>query len=249
MRKSAQKMMLLSLLVLVVLQACPQDQRGKDEPWRDLESELRHQGIKTDTSSLIELVRSNRDVGLRWMAIEVLGLRGNQEARGALQEVLRNDPSRLLQESAGLALARLKDESGIPALRNLMGTASNPERQVFLASRLAEFGDPGGYAFVVKALGSQDEHLKYLAAGALVSFVPFEVKGRHEIDAVERLIELASDKSPLVRKEALIQFSLAIGKGASLDRLRVIAHKMATDDSDPDVREAAQGFLALWNSK
>lgn len=242
-------MMLLGWLLLFALLACAQDQRGKNEPWRDLESELRHQGVKTDTSSLIEIVRSDRDVGLRWMAIEVLGLRGDQEARGVLREVLYNDASRLLQESAGLALARLKDESGISALRKLMQTSSDPERQIFLASRLAEFGDLSGYPFVLKALGSQDEHLKYLAAGALVSFVPFELRDRREIDPMERLIGLASDESPVVRKEVLIQFSLAIGKGASQDRLRVIAEKMAKADSDPDVREAARGFLTLWNTK
>src|SRR5262249_34508190 len=154
----------------------------------------RHNGVQTDTASLIQAAASNPNEGLRWMAIEVLGLKGEQAAKPALRQIVSSDPSRLLQESAALALARLKDDSGISGLRTFMKTSTNPERQLFLAARLAEFGDHSGYHFVKEATTSKDEHLRYLSAAALVPFIPFEIASHVRIDPLERLIALTSDK-------------------------------------------------------
>jgi hypothetical protein len=50
-----------------------------------------------------------------------------------------------------------------------------------------------------------------------VPFIPFQVKDHRPIDPLERLISLASDKDPEIRKETMIDFSLAVVKGAPLD--------------------------------
>ena len=129
-----------------------------------------------------------------------------------------------------------------------MKSSTNPQRQLFLAARLAEFDDASGYPFVQAAVTSKDEHLRYLSAAALVPFIPFEVKSHHPIDPVERLVSLASDKDPEIRKESLIEFSLAVSKGAPLDQLKEVANKMK-HDKEPSVQQAAESFLALWNTK
>lgn len=249
MRIAIKKTMLYGGLITLALLALGQDKPGgADQPWDDLESQLRHSGVQTDTASLIQAAASNPNEGLRWMAIEVLGLKGEQGAKPALRRILSNHSSRLLQESAALALARLKDDAGIPALRTFMKTSTNPERQVFLAARLAEFGDHSGYHFVKEAATSKDEHLRYLSAAALVPFIPFEIAGHVPIDPLERMIALASDKDPVIRKEVLIEFSLAVPKGAPLDRLKQVAKKMK-NDPEASVQQAADSFLALWEMK
>lgn len=248
MRTTLRAIMVCVWVTVVAVLALGQDRRTGDQPWDDLESQLRHAGVPTNTSGLIEAARSNPSEGLRWMAIEVLGLKGEQEARPPLRQILASDSSRFLQETAALALARLKDDQGIPALQKFMKASTDPERQLFLAARLAEFGDPSGYPFVQAAVTSKDEHLKLLSAAALVPFIPFEVKGHRPIDPLERLISLASDKDPEIRKETLIEFSLAVSKGAPLDRLKEVANQMK-HDKEPSVQHAAEGFLALWNTK
>jgi HEAT repeat protein len=241
-------MILYGWLSMMAVLAFGQDKRGGDQPWDDLESQLRHAGVQTNTAGLIQAARSNSNESLRWMAIEVLGLKGEQEAKPALRQILADDSSRFLQETAALALARLKDDAGIPAMQKFMKSSTNPQRQLFLAARLAEFGDPTGYPFVQAAVTSKDEHLKYLSAAALVPFIPFQVTGHRPIDPLERLIALASDKDPEIRKETLIEFSLAVVKGAPLDRLKEVVNKMK-HDKEPSVQQAAESFLALWNKK
>lgn len=248
MRTTLQIIMVCGWMAVVAVLALGQDRRGGDQPWDDLESQLRHAGVQTNTSGLIQAARSNPNEGLRWMAIEVLGLKGEQEAKPALRQILSGDSSRFLQETSALALARLKDDAGIPALQKFMKSSTNPQRQLFLAARLAEFDDPTGYPFVQAAVTSKDEHLKYLSAAALVPFIPFEVKSHHPIDPLERLISLASDKDPEIRKETLIEFSLAVSKGAPLDRLKEVANQLK-HDKELSVQQAAESFLALWNTK
>lgn len=248
MRTTLRTIMICGWATVVTVLAFAQDRRSGDQPWDDLESQLRHAGVQTNTSGLIEAARSNPNEGLRWMAIEVLGLKGEQEARPPLRQILANDSSRFLQETAALALARLKDDQGIPALQKFMKASPDSQRQLFMAARLAEFGDPSGYPFVQAAVTSKDEHLKLLSAAALVPFIPFQVKDHRPIDPLERLISLASDKDPEIRKETLIEFSLAVSKGAPLDRLKEVANQMK-HDKEPSVQHAAEGFLGLWNTK
>ena len=237
MRTTLQTIMVYGWMTVVAVLALGQDRRAGDQPWDDLESQLRHAGVQTNTSGLIQAARSNPNEGLRWMAIEVLGLKGEQEARPALRQILSSDSSRFLQETSALALARLKDDAGIPALQKFMKSSTDPQRQLFLAARLAEFGDPTGYPFVQAAVTSKDEHLRYLSAAALVPFISFQVAGHRPIDPLERLISLASDKDPEIRKETLIEFSLAVVKGAPLDRLKEVANKMK-HDQEPSVQQA-----------
>lgn len=248
MRTTFQTTVLYGWLTLVAVLALGQDTSRGDQPWDDLESQLRHSGVQTNTSSLIKAALANPAESLRWMAIEVLGLRGEQEARPALRRILSEDSSRLLQESAALALARLKDETGVPALRQFMRTSTHPQRQLFLAARLAEFGDSTGYQFVKEATTSKDEQLRYVSVASLVPFIPFEVANHLAIDPLERLIALASDKDPAIRKEALIEFSLAVPKGAPLERLKEVAIRMK-NDPEASVQQAADSFLALWSMK
>jgi hypothetical protein len=221
-------MILYGWLSMMAVLAFGQDKRGGDQPWDDLESQLRHAGVQTNTAGLIQAARSNSNESLRWMAIEVLGLKGEQEAKPALRQILADDSSRFLQETAALALARLRDDAGIPALQKFMKSSADP--------------------FVQAAVTSKDEHLKYLSAAALVPFIPFQVTGHRPIDPLERLIALASDKDPEIRKETLIEFSLAVVKGAPLDRLKEVVNKMK-HDKEPSVQQAAESFLALWNKK
>ena len=235
------------LFVLVGATVSAQNQREFDPPWRDLESELRQQRIQTDTKSLIDVVLSNRDSGTRWMAIEILGLRKEAAARDALRRVLDTADDRLLNESAALALARLGDESGKAALAKLMPTAASLERQIFLAARLAEFGNPAGYQFVVQAATSKDPHLKYIAVGALVPFVPLEGRaGPAPLGPKRHLLQLLEDPDPNVRKEVLNYLPTAISKGLSGAEARPIVEKLAKDDPDPDVRERARFTLIAW---
>ena len=212
-----------------------------------MENELKQQ-TATDADSLIRLLASQTNSGVRWMAIEVVGLRGDVKATNALRQVLASDPDPLLRETAALALARLHDASGMPALRKVQQDSASLERQIFLASRLAEFGDASGYSSVVKGARSEQSHLRYLAAGAAVALAPFQDKRNDGtlLDPTGLLVTLAQDPEAKVRKEVIAQMPSGLGKGLSEKILMPVLEKIAKEDEDAHLREQAQLLLKTW---
>ena len=225
------------------------DRPGRPEPWVELESILKQQGVRTDLPSLREAARSGSDPGVRWMAMEILGLRGDQDARPVLAAVLKSDPDRLLRETAALALARLGAKDGLDALKDLMETAE-ARRRIYLAARLAELGDPAGYRFVAEATSGENVELKVLGIGSLVPFVPFQ--GRQAgvlIDPVGRLLAAARDPDPKIRKEALINIPAAVVKGAPLATFRPVVEAIAKADAESELREMARLTVIQWDEE
>jgi len=235
--------------ILMALQDRPA--RTAETPWHDLEAELRQQGKPTDARSLTRLAASeSENEGTRWMAIEVLGLRGDKQAIETMNALLRPSESRLIRESAALALARLGDRRGIAALEQMVGSAEDPERRLSLAGHLAEFGSPVGYKYARQAALSETERLRYLSVGALVPFIPLEAAFKEErIDASDRLVALLQDKSPDVRQEVLLYLSLAVEKGLPIQRVRPQVESMTRQDKEPSLKEAARLLLIAWDEK
>ena len=242
-------MSLLSVLLVVALSMLCEGQtkRRVRPPWDDLASELLHQGFKTDTASLMQLAGSDRPEGIRWMAIEILGLRQEQQSRPVLRNLLVKDQSQLVRETAALALAQLKDDQGMESLREMVKTASTKERQTYLASQLAQLHDPSAYSYVAENVQSKDPHLRFVSASALTSFVQFELNGVGGIDAIERLVQLAKDTDSQVRNEIVTQFALAAYKGVPIAKFRPIVERMMQDDPNEQVRQNAGNVLTLWN--
>jgi HEAT repeat protein len=243
-------MALTLMLGSALIPAGAQNPRRVRQPWEDLESDLRQQGFKTDSSSLVKLAETGPSEQVQWMAIEILGLRGDQEARPVLRKLAESSRSEFLKAATALALARLKDERGIPLLKELLRDTSDKERQLYMASQLAALNDPSGYAFVVKASESKDSHLRYLSAAALIPFVRFEQGQKTPgIDPIEKLLRLAGDQDPKNRNEAVRQFALAVYQGASISRFRPEVEKMTKNDPDSEVRATSANILTLWNEQ
>lgn len=224
-----------------------QNPRRVPTPWEDLENDLGHQGFKTDNASLLQLAEAGPSEQVQWMAIEILGLRGVQEALPELRKLAESERSEFLKETAALALARMKDERGIPLLKKYMGATSDTGRQVFLASQLAALGDSIGYPLVAKAAESKDSRQRFLSAAALVRFVRFE-QGK-KIDPIERLLRLAEDQDAKIRNEAVTQFVLAVYQGAPISKFRPLVTKLAASDPDSEVRETSARTLTLWTEQ
>ncbi|HYR83478.1 MAG TPA: HEAT repeat domain-containing protein [Terriglobia bacterium] len=241
-----QKLVALSILLFFGMIVYGQERPVAPEPpWADLERELRQQGLKTDAESLVAITRSNVSEEKRWTAIEVLGLRNEQLAKGTLLEILRTGETQLLKETAALALARLGDQAGVLGLEKFMKASTDPERQVFMAARLAELGNRSGYQYVVQAVSGGVTHLRYISVGALVAFLP--LTGDSRGSAAERLLALLDDRDAMVRKEVLVYLPLAILKGLPVTKVRPIVQKMARSDSDPAARELARLMLISWD--
>jgi HEAT repeat protein len=223
-----------------------QDHKGNEggPPWKELERELAARGISTDTDSLLRLAGSTASIDLRWEAVELLGLRHEQRARETLWKLAIGDPSRLVQQTAALAVARLGDERGVELLRSSLGTEEDPQRKLFLAARLAELGDPSGYGAVVAAARSADAHLRLLSAGALVPFLRWRGKLSGP-DPEDLLLALAHDPSRDVRYELLVELPLAVNGGLAAAKAMAAAEQMERSDADSGVREKAHLLLVL----
>jgi hypothetical protein len=243
-----ESLLVILLIVMVAMASAGQSGRTEKPAWKDIEQQLLHQGFKTDSPSLIELAHSPEKEETRWRAIEILGLRGDRNALPVFREIAKNDGSLLLRETSALAMARLKDPNGIPLLREYVESSANKERQVYMAARLAELGDASGYHHVAEATHSKGAHVRYLAAGALIPFIPFELtNARPQIKPVGSLAGMATDKDPVVRKEVVLQFAMAVYKGASISAFEPLVAEMEKNDAAPEVRDASAGVLRLWS--
>jgi HEAT repeat protein len=215
--------------------------------WAELERELALQGIATDAASVAKAALSNPDLSVRWTAVELLGLRGDVSAKGALRKIVLNDDSRLLRETAALALARLGEPGAVKELKSFLESAEDPERELFLAARLAELGDLSGYPIVVKAARSEKEDLRFLSVESLVRFA---VSGQDKLAGEESpaglLLHLLNDPNGRIRSEVLVQLSTAQSQGLSLEPYVGKIERMAKDDPDAGMREQAQLLLTSW---
>lgn len=218
---------------------------GTDRPrpegaTEELEIFLQQAGVKTETPQLIRWVQTAPPTAPRWAAVEILGLRGAKEATPVLRAILASKKEDiLLRETSALALARLGDPKGKPALREFVHDSKDWSRQIFLAARLAELGDASGYPYVAKASISSSVDLRFLSAAALVAFIPLQGKASEEIDPAERLLALARDEDPKIRGEFLVEAGTAVSRGADRKAFVSAVREISVGDPDPGVRERA----------
>lgn len=215
-------------------------------PWEEFQEELVRAGHATDTGTLIELARAGADLNHRWLALEILGLRGEAGSIEAVRRIVHDDQEpALIRQTAALALARIAGAEGVAALRDLMLQEPDIERQVVMAAQLAELGDASGYPLVVQAAQSAHPRQRFLSVAALVSQIPLKAAAGLP-HPLELLVALADDQDPQVRHEVIIQLPFAVAKGAAQASLESIAERLAAGDPDARVREAAQLLLTGW---
>lgn len=219
----------------------------KKSDWYDLEQELVQRGVALDVASVIKAAQANPDPAVRWAAVELLGRRGDMAAKGALREIAAADQERLVQETAALSLARLGAADAVPMVEGFLESAKDPARRLYLAAQLTDFGDFKGYPYVVAAASSEDEHLRLLSAGGAARFLAAGAKGGEQLAAPGALVrQLLSDKAAPVRKETILQLSVAAGRGLPLQEFLTDLRKIAQEDRDPDVRLDADHLLVYW---
>jgi HEAT repeat protein len=240
---------LLTALVLLTGSIVSSDrpQQPQQHPWAEFERELLRSGVQVDTTSVIEAAISHPDEGVRWIAVELLGRRGESIATGALQKILLNDESRLVRETAALALVRLGHKDALTDAKEFVATTEDPSRRVYLAGQLAELGEFSAYPQVASAAVSNDEHLRFLSAGVLVRFATSGfTKSKGQASPQDLLMRLLKDPSSKVRGEALLEISVGSGRGLSLRPFLPQVKSMAKEDPDPGVREQARLQLIYW---
>ncbi|MGH9250347.1 MAG: HEAT repeat domain-containing protein, partial [Acidimicrobiales bacterium] len=201
---------------------------------------LNNAGVSEDTDSLLVAARAHADPTVRWAAIETLGQRKERQALPLLLDVLEHEPDRLIRETAALALARLGEEQGFAALRRFMASPEDRAQQLFLATRLAELGDPSGYRHVATAARAEAKALRAAAAEALVPFLSAAIGETDAPAPAELLLGLSSDESVEVRSAFLTYLPAAVRNGLPVDEAHRAAQQVAQSDPDPELREQAK---------
>jgi HEAT repeat protein len=219
--------------------------KPSNKPWASLEQELAEKGIPKDTPSVVKAALSSPNSDIRWVAVELLGMRGELSAKGALHKILLNDDSLLVRETAALALARLNEPGALQDLKSFMQSAEDPARRLFLATRLAELGDPSGYPQIVKAATAKDEHLRFLSVESVIRVLTLN-NPVPEPDPGSLLNQLMSDDSSTVRKEAVFQLSVVLFQGFSIQPYLEKIERIAKQDPDAEVRKQAETLLTSW---
>lgn len=219
---------------------------GRGGPhWAELESELTGKGVATDVASVIAAARRNPDAGVRWLAVELLGRRGDVAGIAALREILAGDPDRTVRQASALALARLGEKSAIGEVKKQLEAEPEPARRVYLATQLLSVGDASGFPYLKEAGQAKDERLRSLAIAGLVRSDREDFPA-HRSEAQDLLLSLAKDSSSTVRAELLLQLSIGMYSGLEIEPFLPVVQSLAKGDSDAQVREQARLFLVTW---
>lgn len=213
----------------------------------EIEGQLHAQGIQTDTNSLMSEARSNPDLGIRSDAVQLLGYRREASARESLLGVLHSDPSHLVRENAAWALARIGAAEGVAGLKDLLAEADDLKQRSFIAAQMAEFGDLGGYKYVLECLASKNSETRYLCVAHLFPF--FKVEDNRNaglIKPVEQLQKLLRDRDAKVRAEAVTIVGRGVPRYLKRASIQPTIEQMSQQDSDAEVRATAERILKAW---
>lgn len=246
------------------------DRFGVQPRWVDAEEKLREHGFDTDPDALMRALQapSSEVAGPSWhpaipvylrledslsdvkvWSAEVLGLRGDRQASDALLRVAREDANEVVRTAAWIALARLGSQEAQSAIEEMMHRAADLYWRLYLAARLAEVGNAGGYRYVLEAASGPKQWHRLEAASAVVGFVPLQKEEGLAEDPLDVLLRLALDGDPQVRQRAVLASGLAVAKGASQEAILELLGRMAQEDPDAALREQALAqarYVGLW---
>ncbi|MFH1958203.1 MAG: HEAT repeat domain-containing protein [bacterium] len=161
-----------------------------------------------------------------------------KESVPALIEALK-DKVTGVRINAVVSLGKLKDESAVEPLTDILNNDRVPAARMKAAEALSNFDKEGIKAELLKASDSEDENVRSAAVLSLK-----DTGGENEVD---KLMEKAQkDESWLVRKAAVSTLAGIVekrreGKGKRKEIEKVI--KKAGKDGNKEVREAAEKAL------
>lgn len=200
-------------------------------------------GLETTAKAVRRAAEFAEDSEVQAAAISILGYRGDRKAPRVLSRVLESSEDPWIRKQAALWLTRLGNQAGIAYVHDLLAAMIAGEEEArsdaaSLAADLASTGDASGYPLVVRFSTSKSALDRSDAVHALPAFAGFP-----ELDAVERLVAMASDPDASMRMEAVTWFSLACRNGAAKEPLLETLARVAETYVEPLVRERARIVL------
>jgi sialidase-1 len=147
-----------------------------------------------DGAALRQAFAADESPGLTVMAGAALARGGNPLALITLRELLQSE-DQLAGKLAAWALARVGDQSDIPALKRRMAKATDPADRAFYEYSLSMYGDAEGSAAHLRNFSADDNVVRSMAA----EFAP-EVPSSAEL--VPALIAMLDDRWPDARIRA-----------------------------------------------
>jgi len=166
-----------------------------------------------DVDGLLEALKHpdvRRSRLLRGAVIEHLGDLADSEAIPDLVEILKEDPEKSPRMHAAIALGKIEDSRGIPALRLALRDPERPVR-VWALDSIGRLRDRGSVETLIALLEDEDGWVREKAARALGQI------GDHR--ASSALLEHLNDPKGSVRK-AVASALVELGDSSSLRPLR-----------------------------
>jgi HEAT repeat protein len=228
--------------VLIVSMCCDRAVRAQETPYN--ERILVENGVGTRKKAVRRAAELAEDEEVQVAALSWLADKEDRKAVPILLGILESSTSPWVRQTAAVGLTRLGEEAGIRALRQQVaameaGEEFVPSSAAWLARDLAQAGDAGGYGLVLSFTERPEMRYRTRAMQALVAFIRFP-----ELDALDRLLGLAGDSDPSVRREAVLYIYSACREGAPAERLIATLERLAATDPDPTVRQRAAGTIA-----
>ena len=217
-----------------------------------LQNEFLDKGLHTDTCSLVSAVWSNNDKDVRWKAVKLLGCSENPAARQALTRALKRDKDDFVRKVAAETLAGCGDAEGKNTVRILIKQSDQLDDQAFMASTLAEGGDPSGYEFAARLARSDKAYQRVQSTAFLYPFFRY-APGQLAISQPgpdELLKSLLADQDAGVRRVAVNLTNSVVGiRYRAMDDYSPVLEKMGKRDADAQIRERCKLLLKSWKSE
>jgi HEAT repeat protein len=162
---------------------------------------------------------------------------------------MKKDQNDFVRKVATEVLAGCADPEAKTRLKALMAKSDQIAEQAFMASRLAEGGDPSGYPVAARLARSSKAYQRVQSTAPLYAFFRYRAEQLPITPAQpgpdELLRGLLDDTDADVRRVA-VDLTNQIMQYRSPDDYVPLLEKMEKSDPDPAVRERCRLYLTSW---
>jgi len=213
--------------------------RPGDEAWIGLRRELKNYGIACTPSALIEGLNHKESMA-RTACLRGLGIAGDLSAVDHIRRLLE-DPEFLVRETALRALHSIVSRELMSQVEQLYRDSRYKNKDFELAVLVCEFGDPGRYAWVLKAIQNPGDPL----LGRALMYAPMFARYRlyengQPVDWVRPISRVLADRrlDPMLRQSAATALK-DIGSPEAFDVMK----DTLPMETDPTVKYILEGAL------
>jgi HEAT repeat protein len=164
---------------------------------------------------------------------------------------MKKDQNDFVRKVATGVLARCGDPEGQKRLTALIAKSDQVSDQAFMASQLAEGGDPSAYEYAARMARAEKAYQRVQATAVLYPFFRYrldQLPVSQTLPGPDELLRgLLTDPDASVRRTAVDLTNQVVGiRYRAVDDYAPLLEKMSKNDSSEEIKERCKLYLGAW---